>query len=118
MTREEVIKLVEGSDLDDATKTAWVKRITEGGLTQDVIDGIKDALQSEIDAGFEKLGVDISDSPEYKEREAQMVKEVEAIKADLDQKMAKNSQMLSDLQSQASDALDTLKAEEVKASIE
>lgn len=118
MTREEVIKLVQDSDLSDASKSTWIGRITEKGLTQEVLDGLKDAFQSEIDAGFDKLGIDISNTPEYKEKETAMVAQVTAIQADFDQKMAQNSKQLSDLQADAAKAIDLLKAEEVKAKME
>lgn len=118
MTQEEVIKLVENSDLDDATKSAWVKRITEEGLTPDTLNQLKDAFQAEIDAGFEKLGVDISNTPEYKEKEQEMIKDVQAVKDEFDQKMNKTSAMMSDLQTQAGETIDKLKTEEIKATIE
>lgn len=118
MTREEVIQLVQDSDLSDTSKSSWIGRITEQGLTQDVLDGLKNEFQSEIDAGFDKLGIDISNTPEYKEKEAAMVAKVEAIKAEFDSKMAQSSKQLTDLQADAGKALDTLKAEEVKAKME
>lgn len=118
MTREEVIKLVQDSDLSDASKSAWIGRITEEGLTQDVLDALKDAFQSEIDAGFDQLGVDISNTDEYKEKEAAMVAQVTAIQTDFDQKMAQNSKQMNDLQADAAKAIDLLKAEEVRAKME
>lgn len=118
MTREEVIKLVQDSDLSDANKSTWIASITEKGLTREVLDGLKSAFQSEIDAGYEKLGIDITGTPEYKEKEAAMVAKVEAIKANFDDKMAQSSKQLTDLQADAGKALDTLKAEEVKAKME
>lgn len=113
-----MVKLVQDSDLSDSAKSTWIARITKEGLTQDVLDELKDAFQAEIDAGFEKLGVDISNTPEYKEREAAMVAQIEAIQADFDQKMAQNTKLLNDLQANASQVMDAIKTEEVKASME
>jgi hypothetical protein len=78
MTREEVIKLVQNSDLSAAGKNTWISRIREEGLTQSLIDDLKGAFQIDIDSGFEKLGIDISDTPAYKQAESEMVKEVDA----------------------------------------
>ncbi|MBI2473300.1 hypothetical protein HYV70_01970 [Candidatus Uhrbacteria bacterium] len=114
MTREEVITLVQDSDLNETVQTALIKRITEEGLTQDVLDALKEAFQTEIDKGFETLGIDISDTPEYKEKEAAMVKEVEAAKADFDSAMADIDQQTKTLQQETSKALDELEAEVIR----
>ena len=118
MTREEVIKLVQDSDLSDSTKSTWIARITEEGITQDVLDGLKEAFQSEIDAGFDKLGVDISNTAENKEKESAMIADVEKIQADLESKMNQHAQDMTNLQADASKAIDMLKAEELKAKME
>ncbi|OGV46363.1 MAG: hypothetical protein A2017_16910 [Lentisphaerae bacterium GWF2_44_16] len=114
MTREEVITLVQDSDLNETVKTTLIKRVTEEGLTQDVLDTLKEALQMEIDKGFDALGIDISDTPEYKEKEATMVKEVEAAKADFDTAIVDIDQQTKTLQQQTSKALDELEAEIVR----
>jgi len=114
MTREEVITLVQDSDLNEAVKTTLIKRVTEEGLTQDVLDVLKEAFQMEIDKGFDALGIDISDTPEYKEREAAMVKEVEAAKADFDTTMADIDKQTRILQEETGKALDELEAQIIK----
>ncbi|MBI2473297.1 hypothetical protein HYV70_01955 [Candidatus Uhrbacteria bacterium] len=117
MTREEVITLVQDSDLNETIQTALIKRITEEGLTQDVLDALKEAFQMEIDKGFDALGIDISDTPEYKEKEAAMVKEVESAKAEYDSAMADIDQQTKTLQQETSKALDELEAEIIKDQI-
>ena len=117
MTREEVIKLVQDSDLSAAGKNTWISRIREEGLTQSLVDDLKGALQIEIDSGFEKLGIDISDTPEFKAQEAAMVKEVEAAKGDYDQKMALLASQVKQAEADAMKAVDDIKIQAVKSSI-
>ncbi len=117
MTREEVIKLVQGSDLSDSTKQMWVSRILEEGLTQELLNDLKAVFQVAIDDGFQKLGIDISDTPEYKEHEAAMIKEVEAAQVDLNQTMAGLNQQAKKLDEDTSKALDDLKAQAIKDKI-
>ncbi len=117
MTREEVIKLVQDSDLSDSAKQTWVSRILEEGLTQELLNDLKGAFQIEIDAGFDKLGIDISDTQEYKESEATMVKEVEAAEADFNQTMVGLNQQAKKLDEDTSKALDDLKVQAIKDKI-
>lgn len=118
MTQEKVITLVQDSDLNEVVKTTMIKRVTEEGLTQDVLDALKEAFQMEIDKGFDALGIDISDTPEYKEKEAVMMKEVEAAKAEFDSAMTDIDQQTKTLQQETSKALDELETEIIKDQIE
>jgi hypothetical protein len=79
---------------------------------------LKDAFQSEIDAGFNQLGIDITQTAEYKQKEADMIAQVQAVQAAYENKMAQHSKDLADLQADGSQALDLLMAEEVKANME
>ncbi|MBI5793936.1 hypothetical protein HZA87_02510 [Candidatus Uhrbacteria bacterium] len=117
MTREEVIKLVQDSHLSAAGKNTWISRIRQEGLTKELVDDLKGAFQVEIDAGFEKLGIDISDTPEYKSAEAAMVKDVEAAKAGFDQKMAGLASQVKQAEADALKAVDDIKIQNVKSSI-
>ncbi|MFA4845260.1 MAG: hypothetical protein WC654_01745 [Patescibacteria group bacterium] len=117
MTREEVIKLVQDSDLSAAGKNTWISRIREEGLTQSLVDDLKGVFQVDIDAGFDKLGIDISDTPEYKAAESAMVKDVEVAKADYDQKIAALTSQVKQAEADALKAVDDIKIQAVKDSI-
>lgn len=117
MTREEVIKLIQSSELSESAKQTWISRIIEEGLTQEVLDDLKAAFQIEIDKGFEELGIDISDTPEYKEREATMVKEVEAAADEYNATMDDLDKQAKKLEVDTAKALDDLKAQAIKDKI-
>lgn len=117
MTREEVIKLVQDSDLSAAGKNTWISRIREEGLTQSLVDDLKGAFQVEIDAGFQQLGIDISDTPEYKAAEAEMVKDVEAANAQFTQAMADIEDKVAQAQTTALEDIDAIKIQAIKDKI-
>jgi hypothetical protein len=117
MTREEVIKLVQDSDLSDSAKKNWVSRILEQGLTQEILDDIKAAFQIEIDKGFEQLGIDISDTPEYKEHEAKMVEEVEAAAKEYGETMDGLEKEEKELEKDTAKAIDDLAAQAIRDQI-
>lgn len=118
MNREQVIALIEASSFDATTKAQWVARIHAEGLTQDVIDGIKDAMQASIDAGFTALGVSLDENdPEYKAKHAAMMAEVEAANAEFETAMADLQAQAKAVQAEAMADMDKLEAEAIKASI-
>ena len=114
MIREEVIKLIQDSDLDNATKKFWIVRVTKEGFTQDVLDGLKEAFQKEIDASFKRFGIEIEDTPEYKQREAEMMKEMEAAKAQFLIDMADIDKQITAFQIQTSHEIDVMEMEALK----
>ncbi len=118
MNREQVIALVEGSSFDATTKAQWVARIHAEGLTEDVLSGIKEAMQASIDAGFTALGVSLDENdPEYKAKHAAMMVEVEAANAEFEAAMQDLQSQAKAAEATASADMDKLEAEAIKASV-
>jgi hypothetical protein len=117
MTREEVIKLVQDSDLSAAGKNTWISRIREEGLTQSLLDDLKAVFQIEIDDGFQKLGINISDTPEYKAEEEKMVASVQGAQTTFNTKMAGFTSQLKQAEADALKDVDDIKIQAIKSSI-
>lgn len=111
------MKLVQSSELNDEQKNTWTARITNEGLTQDVIDGLKETFQTEIDKGFDTLGIDISDTAEFKEKQAEMTAEIDAAEGEYKEEMAQIQEDTKQLEQETAKALDELQADIIKDSI-
>ncbi len=115
MTREEVIKLVQDSELNEEVKTTWVSLINEAGLTQDVIDGLKQVFDDAIDVQLVAGG--FGDNPELKAADEEMVAEVEAATQEYVSAMKEVEDEAKTLEAETTPALEQLQADAIKASI-
>lgn len=78
MTKEELIQKIQGSDLEESAKIAWVARIEKEGVTTELIDDLMDAIQEEMEKNFAKLGVGDTESEEYQQKAKAMTDEIQA----------------------------------------
>ena len=117
MTQDEVIKLIQESGLSDEATALWTARIREEGLTSTFLEDLRAAFQVEIDDGAKQLGIDIETLPEYKEREAAMVKEVQDASNALEENIGTLNKQARKLQEDAGKSFDTLKAQAIKDQI-
>lgn len=118
MTTEELITLINESQIAESEKPQWVARVQAEGVNFALIEDLKAVIQASVDEGFRALGIDISDTPEYKEREAQMVEEVKAAKAEFDATMDQIDADTKNAQIQASQKMDDLKVQAIKAGMD
>lgn len=111
MTKDEVIALIQDSDLDDAAKSQWVERIGTEGLTQDVVNALKEAFQDKIDSAFAQLGVSDSDLPELAEKQAEMESEIASAETEYKETMDTLDKEAKQVEATAAKAFDALEAE-------
>lgn len=115
MTKEDIIKLVQESELSQAAKNNWMTRVNEEGLSIELLNDIQAAFQGENEKIMEKYGV--TDTPEYKELQAQMTQEVKAAEDEYKTAMANVNAKTKQLDADTSQALDDLKAQVIKDQI-
>ena len=118
MTQEEVLKLIQDSDLDDAVKTTWTNRIESEGLTPQLFNEFRDAFQKEIDKIFDEVGAtEDTEGEEHKAEKDKMLEEVEAANAEFTETMNQLSEEAKQVQDESVKAADDLQAEAVKISM-
>ena len=117
MTREEIAKLVEGSALSEEKKRELLNAMIDKGLTREVVDMIKEALDDEVIATMKEAGADITESAEFKEAEKEFVAEVEAASQELEEGMAEIQSEIKQVQQDAAKQLEEVQAEIIKEKI-
>ncbi len=100
MNKQQVIDHIQNhEELSDAFKQMWIARINQDGLTQDVLDDLRNALDDEIDRAYEDAGVVLDENdPEYKAAYQKMIQDLDTIQDDFEKGM-------NDLQVQATDTM-------------
>ncbi|MBI4256710.1 hypothetical protein HY626_01480 [Candidatus Uhrbacteria bacterium] len=117
MTREEIVKLVENSQLDDTTKRYLLNLIIDKGLTREVVDAIKEAFDNAVISTMKAGGVDITQTDEFKAAEAEFAASAQAAKTQLDSEMAQIEAEMRQVQKDTAKQLDDLQAQVIKDKI-
>lgn len=117
MNRQDIVKLVENSQLDDQTKRELLNLIIEKGVTREVVDQIKEAFDNAVIATMKQGGVDITQTEEFKAASAEFAAEAEKAKAQLDADMAKIEADMAQVQKDTAKQLDDLQAQVIKDKI-
>jgi ElaB/YqjD/DUF883 family membrane-anchored ribosome-binding protein len=115
MTREEVIKLVQESELIAAAKNNWMSRINEEGMTMELLNDLQATFQLENEKILEKYGV--TETPEYKELQAAMATKVKAAEEEYNSTMAQVNAKTQQLNAATGQALDALKVQVIQDKI-
>lgn len=117
MNRQDIVKLVENSQLDDQTKRDLLNMIIEKGLTREVVDAIKEAFDNAVISTMQAGGVDITQTEEFKAAAAEFAAEAEKAKAQLDQDMGQIDSEMAQVQKDSAKQLDDLQAQVIKDKI-
>jgi len=76
------------SDYSDETKSVLASILADKSeVTPGLIAEIKDVLQTELDADFKEMGVDVTNDPEAQKIEKEYVEELDTIEKDLNNDM-------------------------------
>lgn len=124
MTREELIKYInENTFLEGDSKSDYLSMLNEEGVDDskilDVLNLIEDEIQGKIDAKFKEAGIELDENdPEYKAKHAEMMNEMQAAEDEFNVEMGKIDKEVSEVQKEASQQLDDIKAQAVRASME
>ena len=117
MNRQDIVKLVENSQLDDQTKRDLLNMIIEKGLTREVVDSIKEAFDNAVISTMKAGGVDITQTEEFKAAAAEFAAAAETAKAQLDSEMAQIESEMGQVQKDTAKQLDDLQAQVIKDKI-
>jgi len=117
MTREEIVKLIESSQLEESVKKTLLTMMIEKGLTSEVIDLMREAFDDAVIATLQEAGVDLTQTEEFKSAESEFVAATEQAKAQLDADMNGIESELKQAQSEMGDQLDHLQAQAIKDKI-
>lgn len=117
MNRQDIVKLVENSKLEDQTKRELLNMIIEKGITREVVDTIKEAFDNAVIATMKAGGVDVTQTEEFKAAEAEFAASAEAAKAQLDSEMAQIETEMVQVQKDTAKQLDDLQAQVIKDKI-
>lgn len=119
MTKPQLLEeLRNNPNLPDAFKSHWRTRIESEGLTAEVLDELRDAVQEEIDKQFAAAGVELDENdPEYQAQYKKMQDAIDAAERDYNATMDDLSQQAQALQEETGEKLDDLQAQAVKESI-
>lgn len=117
MNRQDIVKLIENSQLDDQTKRDLLNLIIEEGLTREVLDRIKEAFDNAVITTMKQGGVDITQTDEFKAAAAEFAAEAEKAKAQLDADMGQIEKEMAQVQKDTAKQLDDLQAQVIKDKI-
>ena len=117
MTREQIVKLVENSQLDDGMKRELLNLIIDKGITREVIDQIKEAFDNAVISTMKAGGVDITQTEEFKAAAAEFAAAAETAKAQLDSEMAQIESEMGHIQKDTAKQLDDLQAQVINDKI-
>ncbi len=90
MNKQELIEhLRNNENFDEAFRQAWVARLEKDGLTQDVLDELRNAVSDQIVQSYERVGVeDDENDPEYKAEHDKLMTELQKIDDELEAGLA------------------------------
>ncbi|MCR4314377.1 MAG: hypothetical protein NUV84_03975 [Candidatus Uhrbacteria bacterium] len=117
MTREELVKLIEHSQLEEATKRELLNLIIDKGLTREVVDKIKESFDDAVIATMKSAGVDLTQTAEFKAAEAEFAAEAEVAGKQLESEMAAINKEMKQAQDDTAKQLDDLQAQVIKDKI-
>ncbi|MBI4435238.1 hypothetical protein HY630_01060 [Candidatus Uhrbacteria bacterium] len=117
MNRQDIVKLVENSQLDEQVKRELLNLIIEKGITHEVVDSIKEAFDNAVIATMKAGGVDVTQTEEFKAAEAEFAAAAEAAKAQLDSEMDQVQKEMKQVQDDTAKQLDNLQAQVIKDKI-
>lgn len=117
MNREDIVKLIQKSQLDEDAKRRLLNLIIEKGLTREVVDQIKETFDDAVIATLQQAGVDLTQTKEFQAAEAEFSAEAQKAKSELDTQMAQIDKEMVKVQTDTSKQLDDLQAQIVKNSI-
>lgn len=117
MTREEIVKLIENSQLEEASKRALLTLIIDKGLTREVVDHIKETFDDAVIATMKDAGVDLTQTEEFKAAESEFAVAAEQAKAQLDSDMSGIESEMKKVQAEMGQQLDDLQAQVIKDKI-
>lgn len=117
MTREEIVKLIESSQLEEATKKGLLTLIIEKGLTNEVVDQIKESFDDAVISTMKEAGVDLTQTEEFKAAENEFAASAEEAVAELDSKMSEVDSQMKTVQVETGQQLDNLQAKIIKDKI-
>ncbi len=118
-TKEELLVLVEGMDLELATKEEIRNKVTGAETVDEELTAwIKEKIQEEIDGIFAEAGVTIDENdPEYRAQFDTMMTEIDNAEKDFQKDMEGIAQEMTELETQTAKQLDEADADAVAASI-
>ncbi|KKW32073.1 MAG: hypothetical protein UY76_C0043G0003 [Candidatus Uhrbacteria bacterium GW2011_GWA2_52_8d] len=117
MTREEIVTLIEQSQLDDQTKRHLFNLIIEKGMTAEVLDRIKETLDDTLIQTLKNAGLDITQTADFKAAENTFAQEAETAKEKFEAQMSELEQEIGDVEKQTSQQMDDLQTQAIKNSI-
>ena len=117
MNRQDIVKLVEKSQLDEQVKRELLNMIIEKGITLEVVDSIKEAFDNAVISTMKAGGVDVTQTEEFKAAEAEFAASAEAAKAQLDSEMDQIQKEMKVVQDDTAKQLDDLQAQVIKDKI-
>lgn len=117
MNRQDIVKLIENSQLDDQTKRDLLNLIIEEGLTREVLDRIKEAFDNAVINTMKQGGIDITQTEEFKAAAAEFSAEAEKAKTQLDSDMSAIEKEMAQVQKDTAKQLDDLQAQVIKDKI-
>ncbi|MBI4592343.1 hypothetical protein HY733_02760 [Candidatus Uhrbacteria bacterium] len=117
MNRQDIVKLVENSQLDEQTKRELLNLIIEKGVTREVVDAIKEAFDNAVITTMKAGGVDITQTEEFRAAEAEFAAEAEKAKAQLDSDMAQIQSDMASVQKDMAKQMDDLQVQVIKDKI-
>lgn len=108
--------IVQGAPIAEDVKTMLLDRITQEGVTEDVVRAVKDALQDYIDSGFQKLGVEVDQNdPKVQAMTDKLNADIDAADQELTEELENLNIDAAVAQAKANKALDSVEAQALKA---
>lgn len=119
MTKVQFLEHIKShKDLSDEFKRIWIARVNVEGLTQEVINDFRDAIQDEIDAVFSSVGIEDSENdPVYKAAYSKMMAEIDTAEAEFNNDMADLEQKAKNIMNASVKQMEDAQAQAVRDSM-
>ncbi len=114
MTREEVVKLIEESELTDDKKRELLNMIIDSGLTPELKLALMESFEESLLGALEENGVDVAGNEDLKKADADFAVIAEEANTAYEATMAEVETGIKEAQTEANQALDDLQAQVIK----
>ncbi len=119
VTKAQILEQLEAATaLDPVTKQDIINRINKEGLTDDVLDYLKDVLQEQWDTDIASIGATLDENdPEFKKKYQETLDTIEKAKKDFDTSMNALQKEAQQIQDDTSKQLDNIQIQSVQQKI-